>query len=600
MKFLLKICILLSFPLIFSCVTNDKAEINSATFYENTISSLYKYLDDNEYQKILVRSEMLLNEEELIPEFRSSLLDYNEKARSGLLGIFTQSVENHNYNTAAAYLNSLSAAGLETGYNLSELYVKQTVLYLEGREKSRGLIYFLDRIINKQQKAELDAEQFNLIFETALAQKNKAVLNFLINNYPGLAGELEEAVSILDEKPKPFEMLKGTATIWVNRGIRIESGVGYPDRVIGSGFFIDKSGYLMTNYHVIASEVDPEYEGYSRLYIKTDNSDIRIPAEVIGYDSSLDLALLKTSYEPEFIFNFSKTRSFTPGEKIYAIGSPGGLEKTITSGIISASGDRRLLPIGDTIQVDVPINAGNSGGPVVDENGDLVGIVFAGIEQFEGVNFIIPSRWVVHALPYLFDGGKMKKSWIGTAVYESHETGSENLDILYIDPSSSLSGWRLETGDRIVSIDGIPVNRIADAQEILISKQPGSIIRLDVKSGTVQKQIIVLTDERPDIPLADAIHGEEPYSIIPALFGMQISEGDSGFISKEYIINEVYPGMPADETGLSINDPFSISSWYYDDENEIILMNLKIKKRKAGFLETVIQLGSYLDINRIL
>ncbi len=600
MKFLLRICILVSFTSIFSCVTDDNTEINSATFYENTKSQLNDYMADNKYQKTLVRSEILLNEDGLIPEFRNSLLDYNEKARNGLLKSFGQAVETYDYDTAAAYLSSLNAAGVETGDNVSELYVKQTVLYLEGSEKSRGLIYFLDRIINRELETKLSDEQLNLIFNTALEQKNKAVLDFLVTDYPELSVDLKEAVSILDEKPKPFEMLKGTATIWVNRGIRIESGVGYPDRVIGSGFFIDKSGYLITNYHVIASEVDPEYEGYSRLYIKTDNSDIRIPAEVIGYDPSLDLALLKTSYEPEFIFNFSKTRSFTPGEKIFAIGSPGGLEKTITSGIISASGDRRLLPIGDTIQVDVPINAGNSGGPVVDENGDLVGIVFAGIEQFEGVNFIIPSRWVVHALPYLFDGGKMKKSWIGTAVYESHETGAENLDILYIDPSSSISGWRLNPGDRIISIDGTPVNRIADAQEILISKKPGSIIKLEVLSGEDRKQILVLTDERPDIPLADAIHGEEPYSIIPALFGMQISEGDSGFISKEYIINEVYPGMPADETGLSINDPFSISSWYYDDENEIILMNLKIKKRKAGFLETVIQLGSYLDINRVL
>ena len=79
-------------------------------------------------------------------------------------------------------------------------------------------------------------------------------------------------------------MIKGTVTVWVDRGLRIENGVGYADRVIGSGFFIDPRGYFITNYHVIQSEVDPKYEGYSRLYIKLPgDSDTRVPAKVIGW-----------------------------------------------------------------------------------------------------------------------------------------------------------------------------------------------------------------------------------------------------------------------------------------------------------------------------
>ena len=79
-------------------------------------------------------------------------------------------------------------------------------------------------------------------------------------------------------------MISGTVTIWVDRGIRLERGIGYPDRVIGSGFYIDRRGYILTNYHVIYSEVDAEYEGFSRLYIKYDKNEEKIPATVVGWD----------------------------------------------------------------------------------------------------------------------------------------------------------------------------------------------------------------------------------------------------------------------------------------------------------------------------
>ncbi|MCG8477506.1 MAG: S1C family serine protease, partial [Spirochaetales bacterium] len=140
---------------------------------------------------------------------------------------------------------------------------------------------------------------------------------------------------------RPADMLAGTVTIWVNRGIRIQNGVGVPDRVIGSGFFVDPRGYLITNYHVISSEVDPEYEGFSRLFIKLPGRpDERVPARVIGYDRIFDLALLKVEIDPAYVFSLSDTRELEPGEAVLALGSPGGLDSTITSGIVSASGRR--------------------------------------------------------------------------------------------------------------------------------------------------------------------------------------------------------------------------------------------------------------------
>ena len=90
------------------------------------------------------------------------------------------------------------------------------------------------------------------------------------------------------------DCVNATVTIWVDKGIAIHNGMGFADRVLGSGFFIDRKGYIVTNHHVISDMVDPKYEGYSRLYVKlAADQDTRIPAKVIGFDKIHDLALLK-------------------------------------------------------------------------------------------------------------------------------------------------------------------------------------------------------------------------------------------------------------------------------------------------------------------
>ena len=130
--------------------------------------------------------------------------------------------------------------------------------------------------------------------------------------------------------------------------------------MIGSGFFIDANGYLITNYHVIQSEVDPEYEGFSRVYIKrAENPTVRIPAKVVGWDATFDLALLKMEINPEVYFQLGSAEDLNIGSRIYAIGSPAGLEQTLTSGIVSAQ-NRRLLSLGSVLQIDAPVNHGSS------------------------------------------------------------------------------------------------------------------------------------------------------------------------------------------------------------------------------------------------
>ena len=148
------------------------------------------------------------------------------------------------------------------------------------------------------------------------------------------------------------QCIAGTVTVWVDLGIKVHGGMGYADRVIGSGFFIDERGYLITNYHVIADVVDPKYEGYGKVYIKlAGDEENRIPAKIIGWDKTHDLALLKTEVKPPYVFSLGSSSDLKSGDRVYAIGSPLGLESTLTSGVVSST-NRKIFTTGSVLQID--------------------------------------------------------------------------------------------------------------------------------------------------------------------------------------------------------------------------------------------------------
>ena len=274
------------------------------------------------------------------------------------------------------------------------------------------------------------------------------------------------------------EMMKGTVTVWVDRGMTIKKGLGMADRMIGSGFFIDANGYLITNYHVIQSEVDPEYEGFSRVYIKrAENPTVRIPAKVVGWDTIFDLALLKTEINPEVYFQLGSSEDLNIGSRIYAIGSPAGLEQTLTSGIVSAQ-NRRLLSLGSVLQIDAPVNHGSSGGPIIDEAGRVQAIVFAGLERNEGLNFAIPVELLRLILPQLYAGGETVHAWMscyGVSVKESpqQEAGTE---LVYAVPGSSASV--IPAGAVITHLNGRAVPSLEALQAELMRLAAGTIVKI--------------------------------------------------------------------------------------------------------------------------
>jgi S1-C subfamily serine protease len=391
-------------------------------------------------------------------------------------------------------------------------------------------------------------------------------------------------------------MLKGTVTIWVNRGIKMQGGVGYADRVIGSGFFIDPRGYLITNYHVISSEVDPTYEGYSRLFVRLPNKpDERIPAQVVGYSKIFDIALIKVEVTPAYVFSFTNIRTLEPGEQIFAMGSPGGLENTITSGIISATG-RRFLQMGDAIQMDVPVNPGNSGGPLVDGKGDLVGVVFAGIEQFQGVNFAIPSFWIRKFLPQLYGGGNVVHPWIGADV----QVVNNGLEVVYVAPGSPAQISGLREHDIITMINGNHVRKVGDAQSVLLSFPQRTLLSVTWERDGRAQSGYVMPSDRPYIPIEEALKTQEPADLFPALFGMDVESTSDFPWQRDFVVKYVYPGSIADETGLSPQDPLTVVNWKVDKKQHAAIVQLVMKQKKAGFLQRAIQLGTSLEIPNFL
>lgn len=405
-----------------------------------------------------------------------------------------------------------------------------------------------------------------------------------------------------DEAPSSgivSSMIKGTVTVWVDRGLHVENGVGYADRVIGSGFFIDSRGYFITNYHVIASEVDPKYEGYSRLYIKLPtDSTTRIPAKVIGWDPVLDLALIKTEITPPAVFKLGTSQDLKVGNRIYAIGSPAGLEQTLTSGIVSAQ-NRRLLSLGDCLQIDAPINHGNSGGPIVDEAGRVQAVVFAGIEPYEGLNFAIPVEYLRIILPSLYAGGMVTHPWLGAWGKTASLPGSSDnagVSLVYSIPGSPCAIAGIPEGTVITAVNGTKVTTLEELQSLIIREQPRTILKItgivDSASPSVPHDWYVMLSSRPQLPGQVILDNDiESRSLLP-IFGLNLEKVGS---TKKYLVASVVRGSIGDESGFSVQDVVEINTITPDTENQAVSVQLFTKKRKSGYLESFIGLTASLD-----
>ncbi len=302
-----------------------------------------------------------------------------------------------------------------------------------------------------------------------------------------------------DEMPEFFRRFFGPGSPFP--GAPQDPGGGRGGMSMGTGFLISADGYVLTNHHVVA--------GADELKIKL--SDRReFTAELVGSDEQSDVALLKIKAGGNLPYLRTGTSSaLKPGQWAVAIGSPFGLDQSVTAGIISAVGranpyaNQRYVPF---IQTDVAINRGNSGGPLLNTSGEVVGInsqIFSNSGGYMGVSFAIPIDVAMNVADQLKATGQVKRGQIGVQVQQITADGARGLGLpdtlgaLVADvvPGGPAAKAGLERGDVIREIDGVRVIQSSDLPPIVGAKAPGSRATLKVWRDGRSRDITVTLSE---------------------------------------------------------------------------------------------------------
>jgi len=588
---------------IFSCLSindtdDDSPSRTTSSVRLNEIEKLINEKPVSALNQIYIYKEIYSVTDNDENEDWLRLARYEKEAVKNLCAMQDKAVEEERWDDAVSLGRSINNLGIKTAHT-----GKEAVFILAGAKKKLkdgdNLGAFL-AAVRSHEIQPMDYQSALLFLEKAVEGRQRRSSAFFLAAAQAAGGKNIPANlrEYAQGRDSASDMVKGVATVLVDRGYRFEKGFGIPDRILGSAFFVDASGLLITNYHVISSEVDPKRKGYSRMYIRMgDSSNPRVPARVIGWDKALDLALIKTEINTEYVFSLVDRVIPRVGDTVLAIGSPIGLQMTVTSGIVSALG-RRFLQIGDVIQIDAAVNHGNSGGPVVDNDGRLVGIVFAGVDQHQGLNFAVPAETLTAALPAMIKGGKSQRPWLGMTLCETYSEA----EIIYTAPNTPATHHKVREGVFIKTINGKPVTApnggvISAMQNMIFNCGPEELVVLETidKNTEEVKKKIMMTVPRPDLPLLDAAKIDKRDRIAAPLFGMLLTPLQSTVFSSNFRVNRVVRGSIADEAGISEDDPVSISRLRLMEDEGYAIMDIIVKKRRMGYLETSMQLPVYLD-----
>ena len=268
----------------------------------------------------------------------------------------------------------------------------------------------------------------------------------------------------------------------------------------GSGFFISSDGYAVTNNHVV--------DHASSVEVKTDDGKT-FTARVIGTDPKTDIALIKVDADASFTYVAFGDKAPRVGDWVVAVGNPFGLGGTVTAGIVSARGrDIGAGPYDDYIQIDAPINKGNSGGPAFDVDGNVIGVntaIFSPSGGSVGIGFDVPAETAKMVVAQLKDKGHVTRGWIGVQVQPVTRDIADSLGLKQTEgalvaepqPGSPAAKAGVAAGDVITAINGTPVKDARDLARRIGGLAPGSSVKLDLLRDGASKSLTVRLGELP-------------------------------------------------------------------------------------------------------
>ena len=323
----------------------------------------------------------------------------------------------------------------------------------------------------------------------------------------------------------------------VSRVVPDPFGFGFPEQQrrqgLGSGFVLDKSGHILTNYHV----VEDVHENSGEISVSFSNRE-GVAARIVGVDKATDVAVLKVDQQSQALtpLQIGSSEGVKVGDAVVAIGNPFGFERTVTTGIVSALQRRIAGPGGDpierVIQTDAPINQGNSGGPLLDRAGRVIGVntaIFTGNQNevgFVGIGFAIPIDTVKEIAAQLIEDGKVDRAFLGVEAQELSPRIAQVFGLpvqrgllvtRVIDGSAAdeagiraggtnvvVEGESYRVGgDIIVEIDDRRTTEFGDLQSAIGAKKPGDEIAIELYRDGERATVDVKLGRRTETPSSD-------------------------------------------------------------------------------------------------
>ncbi len=327
----------------------------------------------------------------------------------------------------------------------------------------------------------------------------------------------------------------------------------------GSGVILRSDGYVLTNNHVVADA--------NRIDVRLKNGK-SFPAKLVGSDSATDLAILKIDARGLPKADFASSEKARVGQFVIAIGSPFGLDYTVTTGVLSAKGRGGIgaNEIEDYLQTDASINPGNSGGPLVDLNGRVLGINTMIIGRGSGIGFAIPSEIAQRVARQLVEQGTVKRAWLGVSFQEitpelAAHFGSDfegGALINGVVPKGPAEKAGLQAGDIVTAVGDVKIREGHDLLRTVLRKGVGERLTLEVLRGGESRRVTLVTGERPS---EDGAQSQQQGGPDDTMLGLSVAELTPNLRQRfryegdgTVFVRAVAPGSEADRAGLQPGD----------------------------------------------